>query len=342
MICLVPFLVLAGCRGDGQPSGRGGGGAGKAAQRFDGEYPIQVVATVGMVADLVRGIGGEHVEVTQLMGSGTDPHLYKATRDDSVAILNADIVFYNGLLLEGKMSEMLDRSSRTRRAAAVAESLSPELLNGDADQHGHPDPHVWMDVALWRKVAQEVADELSRFDPPHADTYRVAAEGLDEQLAQLHAYGLEVIACIPPEQRVLVTSHDAFRYFGKAYGVEVQAVQGISTESEAGLRRINELVDLLVERKIKSVFVESSVPKESIESLLAGAERRGHTVVIGGSLFSDAMGEAGTYEGTYIGMMDHNFTTVAAALGCPNVPEDGFASYASARRQVEEATREEP
>jgi manganese/zinc/iron transport system substrate-binding protein len=181
-----------------------------------------------------------------------------------------------------------------------------------------------MDVSLWSRVAGAVGDELARFDPAHAEEYQTATAELQTKLEQLHAYGVRVIDCIPSAKKVLVTSHDAFRYFGSAYGIEVQAVQGISTESEAGLSRINELVDLLVSRKISAVFVESSVPKESIEALLRGAASRGQKVEIGGSLFSDAMGREGTYEGTYVGMMDHNLSTIARALGCPEVPANGF------------------
>lgn len=296
----------------------------RALPKFDGEYPIKATATVGMVADLVRALGGERVEVTQLMKAGVDPHLYTATRDDSAAIMSADIVFYSGLLLEGKMSEMLERTSDTRRVFAAAESLPSKLLTNDPAQQDHPDPHVWMNVDLWRQVSVRIADELAQFDRDNRSEYIGAADRLDRQLAALHEYGKRIIAGIPEGQRVLVTSHDAFRYFGAAYGLEVQAVQGISTESEAGLRRINELVDMLVKRKIQSVFVESSVPKESIESLLRGAAEKGHNVQIGGSLYSDAMGKSGTYEGTYIGMMDHNLTTIAKALGSTTVPEGGF------------------
>lgn len=295
------------------------------AQKFVGEYPIKATVTVGMIADLVREIGGEQVSVTQLMGAGVDPHLYKPLTHDVNAIRLADIVFYNGLLLEGKMSQVLERYGQSKRTLAVAETLPAEIIGHTNDDHeSHPDPHVWMNVALWSRVAEAVRDELIAFDPDHADVYRERATKLLTKLAALHEYGVQVMACIPEEQRVLVTSHDAFRYFGEAYGIEVQAVQGISTESEAGLSRINELVDMLVTRKVSSIFAESSVPPESIEALLRGAQSRGHTVVIADSLYSDAMGTSGSYEGTYIGMMDHNLTTIARALGCDSVPAGGF------------------
>jgi manganese/zinc/iron transport system substrate-binding protein len=287
------------------------------------KYPIHATATVGMVADLAREIGGKHTEVTQLIGSGVDPHLYKPSRDDVQAIMEADLVLYNGLLLEGKMAETLERWGKTKPSCAVASLLKLPSDLAPEDQH-HPDPHVWMDVSLWSQAAQVVGDFYSKFDPSHARDYAAATAKLRKQLDRLHEYGRSIMVDIPKDRRVLITSHDAFRYFGRAYGLEVQAIQGISTESEAGLQRINQLVDLIVERKIEAVFIESSVPQESIEALLEGARSRGQTVKIGGQLYSDAMGDAGTYEGTYIGMMDHNLSTIARALGSTSVPTEGF------------------
>ncbi len=290
---------------------------------YSGPYPIKAAVTVGMVADLVREIGGEQVKVQQLLGSGVDPHLYKPTRDAVQALTDADIVFYNGLLLEGKMAETLGRLAKTKPSIAVAERL-PKIRLGETGEHDHPDPHVWMDVSMWSEVAQAIGDAISEFDPSHAEQYRQRVEVVRKKLNALHEYGVKQIACVPKEQRVLVTSHDAFRYFGKAYGIQVEAIQGISTESEAGLQRVTDLVDLLVNRKIKAVFVESSVPPDSIAALVEGAARRGHKVTIAAELFSDAMGTEGTYEGTYIGMMDHNLSSIARALGCESVPEKGF------------------
>lgn len=292
--------------------------------QYRGKYPIHATVTVGMVADLVREIGGEYLEVTQLLGPTTDPHLYKPSRDDVNLLMKADIVFFNGLFLEGKMAETLHRLSEKKRSVAVAERLSPERLGHTESGHEHPDPHVWMDVSLWSEVARVIGDELSDYDPAHREGYLKRTMALRTKLDGLHQYGVKQIASIPDDQRVLVTSHDAFRYFGQAYGIDVQAIQGISTESEAGLQRMNELVDMLVTRRVKAVFVESSVPKESIESLLRGAENRDHKVTIAAELYSDAMGESGSYEGTYIGMMDHNLTSIARALGSETVPEGGF------------------
>lgn len=285
--------------------------------------PIRAIATVGMVADLVKHVGGELVQVEQVMGPGVDPHLYKATRDDVQSIMDADVVFYSGLMLEGKMIDTLVKLGRRKKVVAVTEALDESLLLEPEDFGGHYDPHIWMDVSAWSKCLPVISDILSEYDPDHREQYQASAERYVAELSKLHEYGLKSIASIPAEGRVLVTSHDAFNYFGRAYGLEVLGVQGISTESEAGLQRINELVDLLVERKVKAVFVESSVPRKNIESLVEGAKSRGHDVTIGGELYSDAMGPANTYEGTYIGMLDHNITTVTRALG-GDAPPDGF------------------
>jgi manganese/zinc/iron transport system substrate-binding protein len=299
------------------------------SSQYQGPYPIKATVTVGMIADMVKAIGGQRVEVTQLIASGVDPHTFKPLREDVLAIRAADIVFYNGLLLEGRMAEVLARIADTRPSIAVAERLPAQVLDATGAREKHLDPHVWMDVSLWLQVAGEISEELQAYDPKHAAEYREAYLELAGQLRALHAYGQRVIGCIPEEQRVLVTSHDAFQYFSKAYGIEVEAVQGISTDSEAGLSRINQLVDMLVQRRVASVFVESSVAEDSIRALLRGAESRGHRVVIAASLFSDAMGPPGSYEGTYIGMMDHNFTTIAKALGCREVPGNGFRQTAT-------------
>lgn len=282
---------------------------------YQGDYPIQAMGTVGMVADLVRNVGGEHLEVQQLMGSGVDPHLYKTTRDDVQKIMQSDIVFYCGLLLEGKMTDTLIQVARNKPVIAVTEQLDESELLEPEDFAGHYDPHVWMDVAAWSKCVDVIAEQLGEFDPEHAEAYQANAKAYQQKLQELHEYGKRSLGSIPKERRVLITSHDAFNYFGRAYDLEVLGVQGITTESEAGLQQINRLVDLIVEREITAVFVESSVPRKNIEALIEGAKEKGHTVTIGGELYSDAMGQQGTYEGTYIGMLDHNITTVARALG---------------------------
>ncbi|HAH45887.1 zinc ABC transporter substrate-binding protein [Gimesia sp.] len=287
------------------------------------KYPIPVAATVGMVADLVKNVGREYVAVTQIMGSGVDPHMHKASRDDVQTIMNSDMVFYSGLMLEGKMADTLIKVARNKPVFAVTELIDQKTLLEPDDFNGHYDPHVWMDVATWSLCVDAVKDALSRYDPRHAADYQKNADDYKQQLNTLHEYGLKVIQSIPQNSRILITSHDAFNYFGRAYGLEVLGVQGISTESEAGLKRINELVDLLVAKDVKAVFVESSVSKKNITALIDGAKAQGHEIIIGGELFSDAMGEAGSYEGSYMGMLDHNFTIVARALG-GTAPEKGM------------------
>lgn len=289
---------------------------------------INVVATVGMVADLVRQVGGDDVEVTQICGAGVDPHLYRPTTDDVRKIDSAEIVFYCGLKLEGKMIDTLETVGQTKPVIAITDAVDVARLRSAGGeetlgQSAHPDPHLWNDVSLWSQCVPLVAEELGKLKPELADKFAEAAVAYQAELEKLHAYGQQVMATVPEKSRLLITSHDAFSYFGQAYGLEVQGIQGISTESEAGLRRINELVDLLIERDVRSVFVESSVRPKNVEALMEGAAQRGHEVSTGGVLFSDAMGLAGTYEGTYVGMLDHNLSTTAAALG-GQVPAGGF------------------
>ncbi len=300
-------LGLAGC---GKQRDTGPAGGDKPLQP-----PLRVTATTGMVADLVTSVGGDLVEVTQLMGAGVDPHLFKVSRDDVETILRADAVFYSGLMLEGKMADTLVKVGRSLPVFAVTELIDESQLLEPDDAPGHPDPHVWMDIAAWSQCVSAVEKSLTDLLPDHAEALAANAEAYRAKLSSLDAYAKEAIATIPEDQRILVTSHDAFNYFGRAYGLDVQGVQGLSTESEAGLRRINELVELLAERQTPAVFVESSVSPKNIQALIDGAASRGHEVKVGGELFSDAMGKAGTYEGTYLGMLDHNVTLVARGLG---------------------------
>lgn len=295
---------------------------------FRGPYPIRAVATTGMVADLVRNVGGEKVAVTVLIGAGVDPHLYTPTRDDLAKLLEADAIFYNGLLLEGRMTDALAKVGKSKPAVAVAEALPRDILIDDRHS-GHHDPHLWMDVKAWAEAARAVERALSAFDPKNASLYKENAAAYVQKLAALDAWAREAIASIPPERRLLVTAHDAFAYLSRAYGIEVRGIQGISTESEAGLRAINDLVDTIVQRKLAAVFVESSVSDKNVRALVEGAKSRGHAVTIGGSLFSDAMGREGTYEGTYIGMIDHNITTIVRALG-GTAPVKGMAGKLAA------------
>ncbi len=280
--------------------------------------PYKVVCTIGMITDVVRNVAGEHAAVEGIIGEGVDPHLYKPTRSDVVTLSAADIVFYNGLQLEGKMTDVLVRvAAGGKPVRAVTESIleRADYLMEKEDGSEYTDPHVWMDVKAWMSGVGVIADALSLFDPARAEIYRMNASAYISRLEALDQYAREAIATIPESQRVLVTAHDAFRYMGRAYGLEVRGIQGLSTESEAGVRDLEELIDFIVERDIPAVFVESSVADKNVRALVEGAEARGHGVVIGGELFSDAMGQAGTYEGTYIGMIDHNVTTIVNALG---------------------------
>ena len=273
---------------------------------------IPVVANTGMVADLVRNIGGERVTVTALMGPGVDPHLYKASQGDMTRLQEARIIFYNGLHLEGRMGDVLVKMAREKPTVAVAERIPETRLL--ITQDGVEDPHIWFDVSLWMAAAEVVRDSLIQLDPEGQSAYERNAEAYLADLAELHDWTREQISAIPARQRVLVTAHDAFGYFGRAYGIEVAGLQGISTATEYGLADLERMVDLVVDREIKAVFIESSVPRSAIEALVEGAAARGHTVAVGGELFSDAMGPEDTPEGTYVGMIRHNVRTIVEAL----------------------------
>lgn len=289
---------------------------------FKKSYPMKVAATVGMVADIVREVAKEKAEVKNIIGSGVDPHVYNPTRSDVATLLKSDIIFYSGLLLEGQMADILVKVSLKRPVYAVTELLKNEYLLQNV-QTNHHDPHVWMDVNGWMEAVKVVSDALASFDPPNKEYYLNNAKNYLDQLQRLNDYAKDAISSIPVEQRMLVTAHDAFNYMGRAYGIEVLGIQGISTESEAGIKDINRIVDILVDRKIPSVFVESSVSDKNVKALIEGAASRGHRVTIGGELYSDAMGPPGTYEGTYIGMIDHNVTIIAKALN-GKVPDKGM------------------
>lgn len=288
------------------------------------ETPLSVVATTGMIADAARQIGGDRVSVRALMGPGVDPHAYRQTRTDIAAMVRADLVLWHGLYLEAQMEEFLRELGARKPVVAVAESLPRELLISHVDYSDKFDPHVWMDPRLWSRVVETVREALVAARPEDAEVFAANAEAYLGELTQLADYSDKVFASVPETARVLVTAHDAFSYFGRAQGFEVLGIQGISTQSEAGLQRVAELVDILVQRKIGAVFVESSVSDRSVRALIEGAAARGHTVIIGGELFSDAMGADGTYEGTYPGMIDHNATIISRALGGA-APERGMS-----------------
>ena len=302
-------LILAGCAPAQHDHATGG-------QRFTyrGSGPVKVLTTTGMINDIVKNIGGSHVETQALMGAGVDPHLYKATPGDLRLLNEADAIFYNGLHLEGKMADILEKMEARKPSVAVVAALPKEQLLRFESSPEFPDPHVWFDVKKWIFAAQSVRDELIAFDAKNADDYRKNADDYIARLEKLDAYARQQLATVPKAGRVLVTAHDAFNYFGKAYDVEVMGLQGISTASEASLRDVQRIVDALAKRKIKAVFVESSVPRRNIEAVVKGAKARGHNVRIGGELFSDAMGKDGTPEGTYEGMVRHNVDTIVGAL----------------------------
>lgn len=274
---------------------------------------LNVVATTGMVADIVRNVGQACVMVTQLMGPGVDPHLYRASEGDVLTLLDADVVFYSGLHLEARLAEIFERMNGMIPTVAVGERV-PEEERLTETSYNQTDPHAWMDVELWAYTVDAIRDELIALDAANEAFYSANAEAYHEELATLDAYVQEQIDRIPEEQRVLVTAHDAFQYFGHGYGIEVFAPQGITTATEAGVNDIRRTIDLLVTRNIPAVFVESSVPPDIVEAIVAGAEAQGHEVTIGGNLFSDAMGDDGTVEGTYIGMIRHNVDTIVGAL----------------------------
>jgi manganese/zinc/iron transport system substrate-binding protein len=275
-----------------------------------------LVATTAMIADAARALTG--LPVKALIGPGMDPHGHRPTRLDILTLSRADLVFWHGLNLEAQFADLMAGLAQKTTVLAVAETLPADLLLSDPDYPDRPDPHVWFDPALWSRVTEAMEPALA----VHAADIATKGLAYRQQIADIGAYAQSVIDTVPAESRILVTAHDAFAYFGRAFGFEVEGVQGISTESEAGLSRISELVDVLVTRRIPAVFVESSVSDRALRALIEGAASKGHTVKIGGELFSDAMGPEGSYEGTWVGMMDHNATTIARALG-GTAPERG-------------------
>lgn len=276
---------------------------------------IQIVTTIGMITDIVQQVGGERVEVTGLMGPGIDPHLYKASEGDVARLQQADIIFYGGLHLESQMGEVLERMADGRiRTVAVTDKIDRALLLAPPEFQGSYDPHVWFDVTLWMTAVEQVRETLAEADPGSAALYGANAERYLGELGDLHAYVQAQAERVPADKRVVITAHDAFNYFGRAYGFEVRGLQGISTESQASTADVQGLADFIAERQIPAVFVESSVPQRTIEAVQAAVRDRGFDVQIGGSLFSDAMGDPGTPEGTYIGMVRHNIDTIVSAL----------------------------
>lgn len=267
-----------------------------------------------MIKDAVENVCGEHVEVVALMGPGVDPHLYKATQGDLQKLTDADIIFYNGLHLEGKMGEVLEKLGRSKPVIAVSSAIPENLLRAVPGFQGTHDPHIWFDVKLWENAVQAVSNFMIKTDTAHAIDYSTWSKQYLLQLDSLHEAVKQSVLQIPEPQRVLITAHDAFGYFGDAYDIEVRGLQGISTVSEFGLKDVTELVNFIISRKIKAIFIETSVSQKSIEAVVEGCHQKNWDVKIGGSLYSDAMGAAGTSEGTYMGMVNANVKKIVEAL----------------------------
>ncbi len=283
---------------------------------FSAQAQLKVTTTTEMIADLAQNIGGQYVKVTALMGSGVDPHLYKATQGDLRRLSRADIILYNGLHLEGKMQDIFEKMARNKPVFAVSSLIPVTQLR----QHGHfPDPHIWFDLRLWHQAGQRVLQILQQQDPKNKQAYADNARSYLNEMQQLHQWIKSQVQSIPQAQRILITAHDAFGYFGQAYGMQVEGLQGISTAAQFGLQDIKQLKDIIVKNQIKAVFVESSVSPRFIQSLVAGVKAEGHNLRIGGELFSDAMGKTGTPDGSYFGMVKHNVKTIVDALKNPRL-----------------------
>lgn len=314
--CLLILSQVMGCGGGEGAAGSNHSAGTSPKQGAPAGRPFRIVTTVAMVTDIVREVAGDRAEVIGLLGEGVDPHSYKPTREDVRQLSEADVVFYSGLSLEGRMGDAFARVGRTGKPVyAVTEDLPEDFLREPPEFAGHYDPHVWMDPSAWSRCVQFVTKSLAEYDAPHAGEYKARGDAYCARLKELDDYCRKAVSSIPESQRILVTAHDAFGYFSRAYEIPVRSAQGISTDSEAGVDDVNRLVEFIAERKLKSIFVESSVNPRNLQAVIAGVKKQGHHVAIGGELYSDAMGPAGTYEGTYIGMIDHNATVITRALG---------------------------
>lgn len=302
LLILLPFFVIvSSCKSD-------------RTTKVDGK-PL-IVCTTGMLGDALQNLLGDQATVVSLMGPGVDPHLYKATQGDLAKLQDADLIIYNGLYLEGKMAEVMQKLSRQKTIIAAAELLPDDKIRYTVDNV--TDPHIWFDVALWADMIQLLIPALEGTNLFQAEALRQNGDQFIQELRELDKWTATKINTIPSDKRVLVTAHDAFQYFGLAYDIEVYGLQGLSTLSEFGLRDVSDLVSFLVERQISSIYVESSVSDKAINAVVEGCRAEDHNVKIGGSLFSDAMGEAGTEKGTYIGMVKHNVSIIVAGLGGQN------------------------
>ena len=276
---------------------------------------LNVVTTTTMITDLVKNIGGEHVNLNGLMGSGVDPHLYKASEGDVTKLVNADVIFYNGLHLEGKLVEVFEKmGNQNRTQIPLAEELDKSGLIGSEYFASNYDPHVWFNIQYFKQFAKKVTQVLSEKDAKNATSYKINETRFLAELEALEVKVKATIETLAKEKRVLVTAHDSFNYFGKQYDFEVVGLQGLSTATEAGVKDVQKLASFIIEKQIKAVFIESSVPKRTIEALQASVKAKNHDVEIGGTLYSDALGTSETVEGTYIGMFEYNVNTIVNAL----------------------------
>ncbi len=306
---LAVLLLLTAC----------GVGTGDGAEADD---RLNVVTTVGMITDIVERVGGERVRVTGLMGPGIDPHLYKASSGDVRRLGSAELIFYNGLHLEAAMADVLREMDGRTRTRAVTDDIPRDRLLAPPEWEGQYDPHVWSDVSLWMLAAETVTETLVEVDPEGEEYFRSNAAELLAELRELDEWVRERVAAVPEELRVLVTAHDAFNYFGEAYGFQVEGLQGLSTVVEAGTGDVRRVARLVAEREIPAIFIESSIPRRNVEAVQAAVRARGFEVEVGGMLYSDAMGDPDTDEGTYPGMLRHNVNTIVEALAPTVVAED--------------------
>ncbi|GAA4277792.1 metal ABC transporter solute-binding protein, Zn/Mn family [Aquimarina mytili] len=276
---------------------------------------LNVVTTTSMITDLVKNIGGDAIEVQGLMGSGIDPHLYKASEGDVTKLVNADVIFYNGLHLEGKLVEVFEKMEHQDiKTIAIGESLDKSTLIGSDYFASNYDPHIWFNVENWKLITTFITNQLVTIDPKNANVFKANSETYLAKLSKLEDRLQKTIATLAKEKRILVTAHDAFSYFGQAYEFNVVGLQGLSTATEAGVQDVQKLANFIIEKEVKAIFVESSVPKRTIEALQAAVKSKDHEVAIGGTLFSDALGNIGSKEGTYIGMFEYNVNTIVNAL----------------------------
>jgi len=311
------LLLLVGCNQNELHSHNSSASGATIAHTFTGEYPIKIVCSTGQVAEMILRIGGEQVQVDALMGPGVDPHLFRPRSIHVKQLGNADAIFFNGLHLEGRMSDLFAQMARSKATYAVTQGLQTrgdKRLRQPPEFVGMYDPHVWHDVALWSDCVNDTAQVLAEFDPKNANLYRQNAAAYRAELAELDSYCKSEIAKIPKEHRVLVTAHDAFGYFGKAYGLEVYGLKGISSDEEINLEHHEEIQKMLIERKIPAVFVESAIAPRTIEALVEPCRDAGLDLKVGGELYADALGPAGTEDSTYTGMIRHNVQTIVAAL----------------------------